>query len=145
MSPARSTDRSVGALLHRADQAMIKTKNAALKPVGLTLAQLVALVELEERPGITAAALARACTVTPQAMMVLLKSMELQGLLGRRPHPLHENVLEVHMTNVGREALHAGRAAVAPIERRVWASLTATEVEALCDLLSRFTDAIEGR
>lgn len=46
-----------------------------LKPTGLTLAQYVALTELHQQPGITGASLARASVVTPQAMMVVLKSM----------------------------------------------------------------------
>jgi hypothetical protein len=44
-----------GMLVKRAEQAMIRTKSVALKLVGLTLAQYVALVELEQQPGITAA------------------------------------------------------------------------------------------
>jgi len=52
---------------------MVRAKSAALKPSGLTLAQYVAVVELDAQPGITGAALARASLVTPQAMMVVLK------------------------------------------------------------------------
>jgi DNA-binding MarR family transcriptional regulator len=73
-------------LVKRAEQAMIRAKSAALKFVGLTPAQYVALLELDQQPGITAATLARSCLVTPQAMMILLKTMEQQGLISRSPH-----------------------------------------------------------
>ena len=66
---------------------MVRSKGAALKSVGLTPAQYVALVELNQQSGITAATLARACLVTPQAMMILLKTMEQQGLISRSPYP----------------------------------------------------------
>ena len=105
-------------LVKRAEQAMVRTKSAALKAVGLTPSQYVALFELDRQPGITAATLARACLVTPQAMMILLKTMEQQGLITRSSHPRHPSVLELHMTEVGREALHAARERVDPIERR---------------------------
>jgi DNA-binding MarR family transcriptional regulator len=48
-----------GMALKQAEQAMVRAKSAALKPSGLTLAQYVALVELDAQPGITGAALAR--------------------------------------------------------------------------------------
>ena len=74
-------------LVKRAEQAMIRAKSAALKSVGLTPSQYVALFELDRQSGITAATLARACLVTPQAMMILLKTMEQQGLIARSSHP----------------------------------------------------------
>ena len=45
----------IGMVLKRAEQAMLRAKSAALKPVGLTLAQYVALTELDRQPGITGA------------------------------------------------------------------------------------------
>ncbi|HEY6982609.1 MarR family winged helix-turn-helix transcriptional regulator [Reyranella sp.] len=130
-------------LVKRAEQAMIRAKSATLKTVGLTSAQYVALVELDRQPGVTAATLARACLVTPQAMMILLKTMEQQGLVGRSSHPRHPNVLELHMTDVGREALQAARERVQPIERRVFDVFSAKELVVFREHLSRFIDAFE--
>jgi DNA-binding MarR family transcriptional regulator len=135
---------SVGRLLKQAEQALLRSKNAALRPVGLTLAQYVALGELERQPGIAAASLARACLVSPQAMMVVLKSMEQQGLIERIAHPRHANVLELHLTDVGREALHAARTAVEPVERRVYDAFSAKELTALSGLLVRLIGAIDA-
>jgi DNA-binding MarR family transcriptional regulator len=100
-----------------------------LKFVGLTPAQYVALVELDQQPAITAATLARSCLVTPQAMMILLKTMEQRGLITRSPYPRHPNVLELHMTDVGREALQAAHEHV--------------DLAAFRELLSRFIDAFD--
>jgi DNA-binding MarR family transcriptional regulator len=71
-------------------------------------------VALGRQPGITGATLARACLVTPQAMMVVLKSLEEQGLIVRSPHPRHPNVLELHITDAGCEVLDAARHRVEP-------------------------------
>jgi DNA-binding MarR family transcriptional regulator len=133
----------LGMLVKRAEQAMIRAKGAALKFVGLTPAQYVALVELDRQPGVTAATLARACLVTPQAMMILLKTMEQQGLVSRSSHPRHSNVLELHMTDVGREALQAARQRVDPIEQRVFDVFSAKDLAVFRGLLSRFIDAFE--
>jgi DNA-binding MarR family transcriptional regulator len=130
-------------LVKRAEQAMVRTKSVALKLVGLTTAQYVALVELEQQPGLTAASLARACLVTPQAMMILLKTMDQQGLITRSAHARHPNVLELHMTDVGREALREARKRIDPIEQRVFAAFSAKDLAAFREMLSRFIEAFE--
>jgi len=141
---ASSKQERLGMLVKRAEQAMVRAKSAALKSVGLSSSQYVALFELDQQPGITAATLARACLVTPQAMMILLKTMEQQGLIHRSSHPRHPNVLELHMTEVGREALHAARERVDPIEQTVFSAFSAKETAAFRDFLSRFIHAFEG-
>jgi len=128
-------------LVKRAEQAMIRAKSAALKAVGLTPSQYVALFELDQQPGITAATLARSCLVTPQAMMILLKTMEQQGLITRSSHPRHPNVLELHMTEVGREALHTARERVDPIERRVYGAFSPKDLGTFREFLLRFIEA----
>jgi DNA-binding MarR family transcriptional regulator len=134
----------LGMLVKRAEQAMIRAKSAALKSVGLTPSQYVALFELDRQPGITAATLARACLVTPQAMMILLKTMEQQGLIARSSHPRHPNVLELHITEVGREALHGARERVDPVEQRVFGAFSPKDEAAFREFLLRFIEAFGG-
>jgi len=138
------TGQRLGRVLKRAEQALLRAKSAALKPAGLTLAQYVALAELDRQPGITGSSLARACLVTPQAMMVVLKSLDEQGLIARSPHSRHPNVLELHITAAGREALEEGRQRVEPVERRVVDAFSATELDVLATLLTRWIEAIEA-
>ena len=45
-------------LLRQAEQALLRAKAGVLRPIGLTLAQYVALAELNAQPGIAAATLA---------------------------------------------------------------------------------------
>jgi DNA-binding MarR family transcriptional regulator len=143
-SPRPSSEQErLGMLVRRAEQAMVRAKSAALKSVGLTPSQYVALFELDQQPGITAATLARACLVTPQATMILLKTMEQQGLITRSSHPRHPSVLELQVTEVGREALHAARQRVEPIERRVFAVFSPKDMAAFREFLSRFIEAFE--
>ena len=135
-------EESLGKLLKRTEQTLLRAKSAAVKTVGLTLPQYVALVELAARPGITGAELARACLVSPQAMMVVLKAMEEQGLVERTQHPLHQTVLEIHLTRVGREAFSSAGECAQPIERRIAEALSSKELETLKALLRRCIDAV---
>jgi DNA-binding MarR family transcriptional regulator len=128
-------------VLKRAEQSMLRAKSHALKPAGLTLAQYVALDALEAEPGITAASLARACLVTPQAIMVVLKAMDEQGLIERSAHPRHPSVLELRLTDVGREALDIGRELVAPVEQRLAQAVSAEDARVLSELLERVIKA----
>lgn len=133
----------LGRVLKRAEQSLLRAKSAAVKPAGLTLAQYVALAELDAQPGITGATLARACLVTPQAMMVVLKAMQEQGLIQRITHPRHPNVLEIHLTRVGHEALDTARQLAEPVEQRLRNSLSPQEQTTLRGLLTRLIDAVE--
>jgi DNA-binding MarR family transcriptional regulator len=143
--PETSAEQSLGMVLKRAEQTLVRAKSAAVKDVGLTLAQYVALAELHVRPGVTGAALARSALVTPQAMMVVLKTLEEQGLIERRRHPRHESVLEVYLTDPGREALHAASQLAEPIETRIQQALSSSELKVLRELLLRTIDALQER
>lgn len=142
-SSASQNEESLGKLLKRTEQTLLRVKSAAVKTVGLTLPQYVALAELAQRPAITSAELARACLVSPQAMMVVLKAMEEQGLVERTQHPRHRTVLEIHLTSVGREALSAGRKRAGPIEQRITKALSPGETDTLRALLRRCIKAVE--
>jgi DNA-binding MarR family transcriptional regulator len=133
---------SLGKLLKRSEQTLLRAKSAAVKAVGLTLPQYVALAELAQRPGLTGAELARACLVSPQAMIVVLKAMEEQGLVERTQHPRHQTVLEIHLTSVGREAMSAARKHAEPIEQRIVKALSKEEAETLTALLQRCIEAV---
>jgi DNA-binding MarR family transcriptional regulator len=133
-----------GMVLKHAEQSMLRAKSQALKPAGLTLAQYVALDALDAESGVAAASLARACMVSPQAIMVVLKAMDEQGLIARSAHPRHQNVLELRLTDVGREALHNARELVAPIERRLHEAIPPADAQVLTGLLERVIAASAG-
>jgi DNA-binding MarR family transcriptional regulator len=99
-------DQSIGMVLKRAEQAMVRAKSAALKPAGLTL--------------------------------------EEQGLIVRTPHPRHPSVLELHLTDPGREVLDTARHCVEPVEQRITGTFPPEELEVLGALLLRWTEALEG-
>lgn len=132
----------LGMDIKRAEQALMTAKAAALRPSDLTVAQYAALLTLAEQPGLSGAALARACLVTPQAMVPVLKALADRGLVARTPHPVHTHVVELRLSPAGADLLDAADQAAVRIEHRIADALTPDERETLRDLLARCVTAI---
>ncbi|MCX5343526.1 MarR family winged helix-turn-helix transcriptional regulator [Streptomyces atratus] len=138
-----TADERLGMDVKRTEQALMAAKSAALKGVGLTVAQYAALFVLAENPGISGAALARACLVTPQAMAAVLKNLEERGLVTRSAHPWHQKMLETRLTDAGRETARLADERAVRIERRLADEFTPQERDSLRGLLARCVTAIE--
>ncbi|MCO5973530.1 MarR family winged helix-turn-helix transcriptional regulator [Actinoallomurus soli] len=135
----------LGMDLKRVEQELMAAKHAAVKVAGLTVPQYAALYGLAGAPGISGAALARACMVTPQAMTGVLKNLEERGLVERTPHPWHRNVLETRLTDQGRAALEKADARASAIERRIFEEFTPEERDTLRALLARVGKAVRAQ
>ncbi|MFI9050749.1 MarR family winged helix-turn-helix transcriptional regulator [Streptomyces sp. NPDC053427] len=127
----------LGSSIKRAEQALSGAKNAALKPAGLTVPQYAALLHSSERPGISAAALARACGVTPPTMNTVLKNLQERGLIERTPHEWHKNILEIRLTDEGHAVMENADARAVRVERALAAEFTDEERASLVGLLGR--------
>ncbi|GLZ34727.1 hypothetical protein Lesp02_69140 [Lentzea sp. NBRC 105346] len=127
----------LGSDIKRVEQELMTAKTAAVKPSGLTVPQYAALLMLGENPGISAAALARLCLVTPQTMTTILQNLVALGLIERTPHPWHRNVLETQLTEKGQAAFDQADERAAAVERRLAAEFTDEERKLLRSLLGR--------
>ncbi len=134
----------LGGHLKRAEQALAAAKYAALRPADLTVPQYAALLYLEENPGISAAALARACGVTPPTMTTVLKNLQEQGLIERTPHEWHKNILETRLTAKGEQVMAAADARAVRVERGLAAEFSDEERETLIALLARCVAYLES-
>ncbi|MFC8131156.1 MarR family winged helix-turn-helix transcriptional regulator [Streptomyces sp. NPDC057302] len=133
----RPASERLGFHIKRAEQALNAAKHAALKPAGLTVPQYAALLHLSEKPGISAAALARLCGVTPPTMNTVLKNLQERGLIGRTPHEWHRNILETRLTEQGEAVMAEADGAAVRVERALAAEFTEEERAALEGLLGR--------
>ncbi len=133
----------LGSDIKRAEQALNATKTAVLKPAGLTIAQYGALLYCAAKPGISAAALARLCGVTPPTMNTVLKNLQERDLIVRTPHEWHKNVLETRLTDAGRAVLADADARAVRVERALAAEFTDEERAALTGLLARCVRVLE--
>jgi DNA-binding MarR family transcriptional regulator len=113
----------VGYQLKRAEHALRLEMDAALRGVGFTTPQYAALSVLEGEAGLSGAALARRCFVTPQTMNQILMNLEGAGMVERRPHPEHGRVLSAYLTGKGAELVGLAHGEVEAIEERMLAGL----------------------
>ncbi|WP_375336053.1 MarR family winged helix-turn-helix transcriptional regulator [Nocardia sp. SYP-A9097] len=145
MHPVTSmpADERLGSYIKRAEQALMGAKNPALKPSGVTVPQYAALFVLRDSPGISAAALARQCGVTPPTMNTVLANLKDRGLIERTPHEWHKNVLETRLTDAGEKTLRDADKRAVRVERALADEFTAAERKTLMDLLERATASLE--
>ena len=112
--------------------------------VGLSMAHVAALFALEDEPGATGATLARHAMITAQAMNTVLRRLERDGCIGRKPQPHNRRADCWHVTPAGERQLARARAAGKPVFQRMLASLTRKEKAELQRLLARCVAALEG-
>jgi DNA-binding MarR family transcriptional regulator len=137
-------DERLGTYIRRADQELMAVKHDAVRPAGLTVPQYTALYTLSAAPGMSTAALSRSCAVTPQTMATVLKTLQERGLVERRPHQWHRNVIETHVTAAGQSALQTADEAASNVERHLAAAFTPAERSTLTALLNRCAEALRS-
>jgi DNA-binding MarR family transcriptional regulator len=126
--------------LRRAELAVQKAKERRLRAVGMPAAHYSLLMSVNAEPGLSGAELARRLGVTPQAVASLVRRIEGQGELERRPHPRHPHVLELYLTAAGREGLQAADELMSQIDRSLTSALGVADSVHLQANLDRVTD-----
>lgn len=134
----------LGSHLKRAEQALNAAKHAALKEASVTVPQYAALLHLSENPGISAAALARACAVTPPTINTVLKNLQENGLIERTPHEWHKNILETRLTEKGERVLAEADVRAVRVERALAGEFSPEERDTLIALLGRCIDVLQS-
>lgn len=129
----------IGHHIKRAEQELIATKNTVLRPVGLNVPQYTVLMVLAEDPGLSGAALARRCLVTPQTMSTVLATLESKGLVSRQKQPMSTHIQEARLTHKGRTVLSRADRAAARVEQELGSVFTDEERRQLQEFLSRCT------
>jgi DNA-binding MarR family transcriptional regulator len=123
----RMLHEQIGYQLKRAQHALRLVMDSVLREFDLTTAQYAALSVIEETPGVSGAALARRCFVTPQTMNAIVVQLEDRGYIARRQHPEHGRVLQAFLTASGQQRVQHAHARVRAIEARMVAGLATSE------------------
>jgi DNA-binding MarR family transcriptional regulator len=131
-----------GYQLKRAQHMLRLRMDEVLRDLDLTTAQYAALSVIEETPGVSGAALARRCFVTPQTMNAIVVQLEDRGYIERRQHPEHGRVLQAFLTTRGQQRVQHAHALVHAIEARMVARLAADEQAQLVRWLQACSTAL---
>ena len=143
MSPKSSTqqppldlrNQSIYALW-QAEHAMRLAVDAALGEMGISLPQFGTLTWLSEEPGLSTADLARLNRVSPQNMGMAVTRLLSLGYIERTP-PRRGRVAELRLSERGAQVLATASGRVAQVQEQMLSGLSASEREALPDMLSR--------
>jgi DNA-binding MarR family transcriptional regulator len=126
--------------LKAASQTMRAALADALEDLGLTVPQLLILRAIELTPNVSSAELARACYVSPQAMVANINRLEMAGLIERSKGG--GRALETSMTDKGRAIFDRAGSRIAQAERYVTQHLGEETVRALDEGLLKLNDCM---
>jgi DNA-binding MarR family transcriptional regulator len=138
----RGVEGHLGYLLRQANHAFATEMEHRVREFGLSRPQFGLLSVLVADPGLSAADLARAAMVTPQAINLLVTGLERDGLLRREKHPRHGRVLQLYATTEGARRVKQAYATVNELEDQIAEGLSARQLTAikrwLVDVAARF-------
>lgn len=145
---ARPTDlpeEHLGYLLKRLQHSIRQAIDERLRiaGVGLSFAHFATLIVISHHPGISGARIAKSAMVTAQTINTILRRLESEGSVERKPHPDNKRVDCWYITEVGRAQMQHARATADPVWETMLATLAESEVEQLRGLLKRCIGGLE--
>ena len=109
----------------------------------ISFAHLVTLDQIQAEPVVAGAQLARRLLVTAQTMTELLKRLEREGSIERRPDPNNRRADRWYIQPAGHERLLTGRQVGGPVMTQMLSLLSAHEVSELRGYLERCVEGLE--
>jgi DNA-binding MarR family transcriptional regulator len=107
-----------------------------LRALGATSLQYTVLATVAKHPGSSSAALSRRFYRTQQAMGQLLSALEERGWIERSEDAANRRILRVGLTAEGAALVAAGDALMDRLERRLFATVDAGDLEAFRSVLA---------
>lgn len=116
----------------------------AMRPHGVTASQLGALAQIFEHPGISGAEISRQLGTTPQAVQLMLATLEQKGLIEREPHSVQGRVVSSQLTDEGHQTFVNCLLDALAVEKRFSQRLTSDERRTLIRLLGRCLEELQS-
>ena len=129
--------------LKRTQQALRHAMDKSLIELDLTTPQYSALTQLASETGLSNAELARRCFVTPQTMHQLTGGLETRGLVERSQHPEHGRIVQISMTETGKELLAESHKLVHAVENKMTQAISNIEKQQVSRILEKCRVALE--
>lgn len=140
----RAPEEQIGFLLKRLMHVFRHVLEARLRrSASLSFAHLVTLDQINEEPGIAGAQLARRLLVTAQTMADLLKRLEREGNIERRPDPNNRRADRWFICEEGLQRLRLARSAGGPVMTQMLSLLDGDEILELRGYLERCVEGLE--
>lgn len=138
------TERTVGYLVKRVQQALRRRCDAVLRPGGVSMAQYAALRALADIPDATASDLARRCFVTRQSAQDLVAGLRAAGLVRAPAARSTGRARPLELTAEGRRRLNVAHRAVMAVDQAMTEGLSASARRQLESALMRCAANLEA-
>lgn len=140
----KQPDGAVGSLTFMVRKVWLNMRSvigAELKVFGLSTSQYATLMMAAAHPGMSVADVAREVASSRQSTNEMLGSLELEGLIERRPNPSDRRTHRIHVTESGRARLAEARIAVDRREVELEAAFTPEQRAAIREWLEGISEA----
>lgn len=137
--------RNAPSILHLVKQVQYKAYvrlESVLQPQGVTAVQFRILTTLSTRPDMSSAELARLYDVKPQTMIKQIALLESKGMIGRRVSRANKRLLELSLTDAGKDALKQLQKGTRALERELLSPLDEAEQVQMRGYLMRLLDSL---
>lgn len=114
----------IGYKLKQTQHSLRLHMDEALRSLDLTTPQYAVLAQLELKPGISNAALARSAFITAQTMHGIVSNLEKRNLVKRKNDPQHGRILCTELTKQGCKVLLQAHKIIHRIELRMTAKMS---------------------
>jgi len=105
--------------------------------IEMSFAHFLALLTLQLEPGVAGAEIARRAFVTAQTMNTILRRLESDGDIERRPHPQNARADSWFITKAGQVRLDRAKVIGEAVWIRMLSVLRPTEIKQMQDMLER--------
>src|SRR5262245_7538019 len=113
--------------------------------IEMSFAHFVVLYTLQSEPGVVGAELARRGFVTAQTMNTILRRLERDGDIERRPHPATQRADSWYVTRPGQARLDRAKVVAETVWTRMLSALSGREVVQLQNLLERCIGGLDAQ
>jgi DNA-binding MarR family transcriptional regulator len=114
----------LGYKLKKTQHALRLHMDEALRILDLTTPQYAVLAQLELRPGISNAALARSAFITAQTMHGIVSNLEKRGLVQRKSDASHGRILCTELTDQGHKVVAQAHDMIRAVESRMLSTVS---------------------
>lgn len=110
--------------LKKTQHALRLRMDEALRQIELTTPQYAVLAQLELKPGISNAELARSSFITAQTMHAIVSNLEKRGLVKRKSDISHGRILCTELTDNGYKSVAQAHEIILSVESRMLATVS---------------------
>jgi len=113
--------------------------------IDMSFAHFLALVTLQQEPGVAGAEIARRVFVTAQTMNTILRRLETDGDIERRPHPQNARADSWFITKKGQGRLDRAKVIGEAVWLRMLSVLRPAEIKQMQDMLERCISSFDAK